>query len=107
ATGLVTLLILGVHYYWLRNLGPVEVFYNPIPLPELKKAGFDFSRGSIGPGNQPFNIVSAIFGLPGMIIRSLHLDFNFIFNRIVVLVVTGFVLDYLFRRLKRTAEWFT
>lgn len=75
ATGLVTLLILGVHFYWLRPIGPIELFSNPILYP--------------GAEAQPF-------GWLGMI-----------FNRIVTLIVAGFVLDYLFRRLRQTARWFT
>ncbi len=30
-----------------------------------------------------------------------------IMNRFFVIGLVGFVLDYLFRRLRRTAEWFT
>jgi ABC-type transport system involved in multi-copper enzyme maturation permease subunit len=75
ATGLVTLLILGVHFYWLRPIGPIELFYNPIPYP--------------GADVRP----DGLFGL--------------IFNRTITLVLAGFVLDYLFRRLRQTARWFT
>lgn len=85
ATGLVTLLILGVHYYWLRKLGPVEVFFNPIPLPGVAESVNPFERlGRRDTGT-----------------------FDIVFNRVVALCLTGFVLDFLFRRLKRTAEWFT
>lgn len=73
ATGLVALLILGVHFYWLRPLGPIELFYNPIPPPGARGYSFGFS----------------------------------IFNRVITLVLAGFVLDYLFRRLRQTAKWFT
>lgn len=75
ATGLVSLLILGVHFFWLRPLGPIELFYNPIPFPGMQ--GSPLFLGSL------------------------------IFNRVIVLIVAGFVLDYLFRRLRHTAEWFT
>ncbi|MBD3265751.1 ABC transporter permease subunit [bacterium] len=74
ATGLVSLLILGAHYYWLRELGPIQLFYNPIPMP-----GGEMQGGFM----------------------------NYLPNRIFLLILTGFVLDYLFRRLRRTAEWFT
>lgn len=33
ATGLVSLLILGVHFLWLQELGPINLFMNPIPYP--------------------------------------------------------------------------
>ncbi len=75
ATGLVSLLILGVHFFWLRSIGPIELFANPI-LP------------------------------PGVISRNSPL-FSIIFNRIFVLVLAGFVLDYLFRQLRQTSKWFT
>ena len=75
ATGLVTLLVLGVHYYWLRPLGPIDLFLNPILPP-----GFQ--------GRSP--------GMGG-----------FIFNRVITIVLAGFVLDYLLRRLRQTARWFT
>ncbi len=75
ATGLVTLLILGAHFYWLSPLGPIDLFYNPIPLP----------------GSQE---------------RQMFMG-SMIFNRVITLVLAGFVLDYLFRRLRQTARWFT
>lgn len=75
ATGLVTLLILGVHFYWLRPIGPIELFFNPIPYP--------------GDTSEPIGWISLLF------------------NRTITLVVAGFVLDYLFRRLRQTAKWFT
>ncbi len=75
ATGLVTLLILGVHFFWLRPIGPIELFYIPMHPP-----GFD------GP---PLSFWSLFF------------------NRFIVVVLAGFVLDYLFRRLRQTARWFT
>lgn len=75
ATGLVTLLILGAHFYWLSPLGPIDLFYNPIPLP-----GFRSRPPMMG---------------------------SMIFNRVITLVLAGFVLDYLFRRLRQTARWFT
>lgn len=75
ATGLVSMLVLGIHYYWLESLGPIALFYNPIPFP-----GMEPERDAM---------------------------FNLIFNRVVLVFLVGFVLDYLFRRLKQTAEWFT
>lgn len=75
ATGLVAMLILGVHLFWLRSLGPIELYYNPIAY-----VGQPPQRGA---------------------------SFNLHFNRIMLIFLVGFVLDYLFRRLKRTAEWFT
>lgn len=73
---LLSILVLGVHFFWIRTLGPIEFFINPIPEP-----GASAARS----GNQPSLLV----------------------NRIFLLALTGFVLDYLFRRLKRTAPWFT
>lgn len=78
ATGLVTMLILGAHYFWLRELGPIVMYYNPIP-----PAGFVFRQGESS------------------------MLMTIIFNRAALVFLTGFVLDYLFRRLKRSAEWFT
>lgn len=75
ATGLVALLIMGIHLFWLRELGPIQIFYNPLPDPSAKEQQIMW--------------------------------FNIIFNRIVTLALIGFALDYLFRRLRRTAEWFT
>ena len=89
ATGLVTVLILGIHYYWLRVLGPLEIFYNPLPIPEITAST---GRGDFGMGGG-FNTRNSMFDL--------------YFNRGILLVLVGFILDYLFRRLRRTAEWFT
>jgi ABC-2 family transporter len=75
ATGLVSLLILGVHFFWLTSLGPIELFANPIAPP------------GVIPRNSPFYFI--------------------LFNRIFVLVLAGFVLDYLFRQLRQTSKWFT
>lgn len=106
ATGLVTLLILGVHYYWLRQLGPIEVFYNPILTPGQMDAlsmkmsmGRGMGMGPGGPGGPGFGGGG---GQPGNVNA-----FDLIFNRIVVLFLIGFIMDYLFRRLRRTSEWFT
>ena len=74
ATGLVALLILGVHFFWLQEIGPIQLYFNPI----------------LPPGYRGHDMTS-----------------YFIFNRIVVFVLIGFGLDYLFRRLRRTAQWFT
>jgi hypothetical protein len=89
ATGLVALLLLGVHYFWLRNLGPINLFFNPIPFPEeaLQRGAGRFANKNTE-GIMPLLISIAM-------------------NRFFVIVLTGFILDYLFRRLKRTAEWFT
>ncbi len=77
ATGLVSLLILGAHYLWLRQLGPIELFFNPILPPGMVRRYGDSAMMSI------------------------------LFNRIALAFLVGFTLDYLFRRLKRSAEWFT
>ena len=95
ATGLVSLLILGIHYYWLKDLGPINLFYNPIPLPaDQFQQGLKIA-GSFIQNNTPVNTGSLFFNA------------NFILNRFFVLVLSGFILDYLFRRLRKTAEWFT
>ncbi|MDP8243915.1 MAG: ABC transporter permease subunit [Candidatus Hinthialibacter antarcticus] len=78
ATALVALLVFGVHYYWLTELGPLS-FY-PFPI-------------------HPPGYVPPRWGAPKE--PSLWL------NRTVLIVMVGFVLDYLYRRLKRTAEWVT
>ncbi|MBZ0255169.1 ABC transporter permease, partial [bacterium] len=78
ATALVALLVFGVHYYWLTQLGPLS-FY-PFPI-------------------HPPGYVPPRWGAPKE--PSLWL------NRTVLIVMVGFVLDYLYRRLKRTAEWVT
>lgn len=74
ATGLVALLILGAHYFWIKQFGPIMFFYNPVGVPQM---GF------------------------------IPMLFDICFNRIMLLMLVGFILDYLFRRLRRTAEWFT
>ncbi len=78
ATALVALLIFGVHYYWLRDLGPISFYPTPI---------------------DPPGYVPPRWGKPQE--PSLWL------NRTVIAVLVGFILDYLYRRLKRTAEWVT
>ncbi|RJP32880.1 MAG: hypothetical protein C4527_05345 [Candidatus Omnitrophota bacterium] len=75
ATGLVSLLVMGIHFFWLRKLGPIEIYYNPISIGQV--------------WNQNLNL------------------FDILFDRICLFVLIGFILDYLFRRLKQTAKWFT
>ena len=98
ATGLVSLLILGIHYFWLKDIGPINLFYNPIPLPAE-----EFQKG-LKIAGQGFQDISQNTGSSGWM---LLLNMFFLFNRLFTLMVAGFVLDYLFRRLRRTAEWFT
>lgn len=75
ATGLVALLIFGIHYFWLSELGPIQLYMNPVLAP-----------GADEPRDYRFEVV---------------------FNRVILCFLVGFILDYLFRRLRRTAEWFT
>lgn len=77
ATALVGFLLMGIHFYWFRELGPIQLFPNSIEMAENQR----------GP--------SSFFTDPLFI------------NRVTVVILVGFVMDYLFRRLKRTAEWFT
>lgn len=78
ATALVALLIFGVHYFWLNVLGPLAMYPLPIPEPGAVQPRW-------GANNEP----------------SLWV------NRVIVAALAGFALDYLYRRLKRTAEWVT
>lgn len=75
ATGIVAVLLIGAHYVWFPQLGPVAMFYNPLPPPT--EIGAKIQVGSI------------------------------VANRIFLLVLLAFVFDYLVRRLRRTARWFT
>lgn len=71
STLLLAVLVFGLHYAWLRPLGPLDLYtMTAIVEPERDQPGF-------------------------------------LVNRIALAVLLGFVLDYLFRRLRRTAEWFT
>ncbi len=100
ATGLVSLLILGLHFYWLQTLGPVQFYFIPDNLPQLitgpetAQQGFGGrfgGRGGFGGNN---NSLFSIW-------------WDVIFNRVTLIVTVGFILDFLFRRLRRTAQWFT
>lgn len=71
ATLLVATLLFGLHYTWLRPLGPIDLYTNTAIIEPER--------------NQP----------------------GFLVNRIALLVLVAFAIDYLFRRLRRTAEWFT
>ncbi len=75
ATGIVTFLLVGAHYVWIPNLGPVALFMNPIPET----------------------------GVPIRFMRGISIPFN----RIFVFIFAAFLFDYLVRRLRRTARWFT
>lgn len=75
ATGIVTFLLVGAHYVWIPNLGPVALFLNPIPE-------------------------------AGVPVRGMQ-EISVIFNRVFVLIFAAFLFDYLVRRLRRTARWFT
>ncbi len=75
ATGLVSLLVFGIHFFWLRELGPIVMYHNPI-------SDYQAWDQNISP-------------------------FGILFNRLFLFVLVGFVLDYLFRRLRQTARWFT
>lgn len=90
ATGLVMMLLLGLHFYWLTSLGPVQFFYIPLDLVGLIDPAQAAPRGFGGRGG------SSNSGW-----------FDLMFNRITLIVTVGFILDFLFRRLRRTAEWFT
>ncbi len=77
STGIVAALIFGIHYFWFKNLGPINLYYNPIPPAQ---------RATMSPD---VPLVSAIV------------------NRVFVLVLLGFVYDYLLRRLRHSSPWFT
>ncbi len=99
ATGLVTLLILGIHFFWLRDLGPIMIYYNPIPpsgVWEVAETTFRRSRESFSQAA----LISELW-------KVIKANADIIFNRLFLFVLVGFVLDYLFRRLKQTAKWFT
>lgn len=75
ATGIVAVLLIGAHYVWFPQVGPIAMFFNPLPAPTDIGA-----KISVGP---------------------------IIANRIFMLILLAFVFDYLVRRLRRTARWFT
>lgn len=111
ATGLVALLILGLHFYWITSLGPVQFYFIPDNL-ELMINPPDTSTPSFGGGNfgGRGNFGGNDFGggrgfNRGQSTYSIY--FDMMFNRITLVVTVGFILDFLFRRLRRTAEWFT
>ncbi len=104
AAGLVALLIFGIHFYWLQQLGPVRIFYFTLPVIPPAPRG-----GPMGPAvmSPAMSITALIFGGISYVIKSIVPYMPLIMNRFFVIGLVGFVLDYLFRRLRRTAEWFT
>lgn len=123
ATGLVVLLILGLHFFWLANLGPIQFYFIPSNLEQLINppvtpapgfGGGDFDRsggfrnGGENGGRGNFGGRDGGFNQGGFsYFALLSLWFDVLFNRITLIVTVGFILDFLFRRLRRTAEWFT
>jgi hypothetical protein len=117
ATGLVMMLILGLHFYWLTSIGPVQFFFIPTNLelminppatstPSFGGGNFGGGRGNFGGGN---NFGGGSGGASFLVSFSAFtaIYFDMMFNRITLIVTVGFILDFLFRRLRRTAEWFT
>ncbi|MBI1390770.1 MAG: ABC transporter permease subunit [bacterium] len=78
ATALLALLVFGVHYYWLTSLGPIALYPFPIKAPDAPVVRWGGPR-----------------------------DPSLWVNRIAAMALAGFIFDYLYRRLRRTAEWFT
>lgn len=78
ATGIVAILIFGIHYFWMTNLGPISLYFNPIPSAIL---------GPQDPRNVP--VIAAVV------------------NRVFVLCLLGFVYDFLLRRLRHGSQWLT
>ena len=77
ATGIISSLIVGAHYVWIPTLGPIALFFNPFP----ESLGL-FQNAQLN--------VGSIIG-----------------NRIFAGILLIFIFDYLVRRLRRTARWFT
>lgn len=104
ATGLVMMLLLGLHFYWLTSIGPIQFYFIPGNLEQMinpesvSTPNFGGGRGNFGGGRGGFNGGGASFSA---------IYFDLMFNRITLMVTVGFIFDFLFRRLRRTAEWFT
>jgi ABC-type transport system involved in multi-copper enzyme maturation permease subunit len=81
ATGIVAALIFGVHYFWLKELGPINLYFNPLPEP--------ITRAFVPSGADKVPIFSALM------------------NRFFLLVLLGFVYDYLLLRLRHSSAWLT
>ncbi len=77
STGIVAALVFGIHYFWFRDLGPINLYYNPIPQAQQ------------------------IIRTPDVPLMSA------VINRVFVFVLLGFVYDYLLRRLRNSSPWFT
>ena len=75
ATGVVAILIFGIHIFWIREIGPINLYFNP--LPSALAIRRDISIGAC------------------------------VANRVFLLILLGFVYDYLLRRLRHSAPWFT
>lgn len=112
ATGLVALLVLGLHFFWLTSLGPIQFYFIPSNLEQLiapsvpqtpSFGGGDFGGGGNFRGGGDFGGGGFNRGGPSFF----TLWFDVIFNRVTLIVTVGFIIDFLFRRLRRTAEWFT
>ncbi len=104
ATGLVALLIFGIHFFWLQQLGPVQIFYSTFPV--IPPAPRQDGMGSASM-NTALSAPMLIFSAISLIFNKISPYMPMLMNRFFVFGLVGFVLDYLFRRLRRTAEWFT
>ncbi|HPA46806.1 MAG TPA: ABC transporter permease subunit [bacterium] len=81
ATAIVAVLVFGIHFFWLKEIGPINLFFNPLPSP-VGTSGVMDSSGRIA-------IVAAVA------------------NRLFLLALLGFVYDYLLRRLRYSSVWLT
>jgi len=78
ATGIVAVLVFGVHYFWLKDLGPINIYFNPLPPPIL------LARAS-----PDVPVISAVA------------------NRLFLLCFLGLAYDYLLLRLRHSSRWLT
>ncbi|HOE10888.1 MAG TPA: ABC transporter permease subunit [bacterium] len=81
ATAIVALLLFGIHYFWLKEIGPINLFFNPLPSP-VGTSGVMGSSGRIAVGAA-------------------------VANRLFLIALLGFVYDYLLRRLRYSSVWLT
>lgn len=108
AAGLVALLIFGIHFYWLQQLGPVQIFYHTLPAaPPALRGGPPRPETAVSLLSIHTLIFSTVSSALSYVFGKISPCMPLILNRFFVLALVGFVLDYLFRRLRRTAEWFT
>ncbi len=78
ATAIVAVLLFGIHYFWLKEIGPINLYFNPLP-------SSVWTRGSSG----EVAVWAAVA------------------NRLFLIALLGFVYDYLLRRLRYSSVWLT